>query len=398
MYSTTKLGRAGFFAAAVVAVVATVGIGQSRSQPAESTSCPSTATKGCNVAGITQPNNLEICRGTGTNVHNSATAADQAANLQLWTTQLCNTQPIDPATWVYGPSNDVTLAQQAAPFWNKVMVSMTKGLPIKGTRWADPYGSDYCATAAYAQGTNDFNWADEMHSSLDSSGIWTQWGTITGSIPEPPGISVGTQSAPTNCGLTPTTIAERGEFASSLDEREAQHGADGGGDVFLRPVTSVRDAQEAIFWTFWPPFGHRSQGFSTTQYNSLISANGNAPYRSSYNANIVMMAVIQTVEGAQHADGIAALDGIDALVIDDQDLALHAQNPGGRFNELVEKVTAAANKNVKYLCHLDWSAKPATISCTPPTQRFGLYWPTRRLDGNGMPAGSAATTASLGKE
>lgn len=392
MYTKEKIARSGFGAFTLMAALVTVGVGQARSQSAESASCPSTAIKGCNITGITQPNNLDICPGTGTNVHNSATADDQTSNLQLWTTQLCNTQPIDPATWVYGPSNDATLAQQAAPFWNKVMVSMSKGLPIKGTRWADPYGSDYCATAAYAPGSNDFNWADQMHSSLDNSEIWTAWGTITGSIPEPTNVSVATEGAPTNCGLTPSTIAERGEFASSLDEREAQHGADGGGDVFLRPVTSVRDAQEAIFWTFWPPFGHRSQGFSTAQYNSLITANGNAPYRASYNSNIVMMAVIQTVQGAQNANGIAALDGIDALVIDDQDLKLQG---GG---DLVGQIEGAAQKNQKYLCHLDWSAKPATISCTSPTQRFGMYWPNRRLDGNGMPAGSPTTTASLGKE
>ena len=391
MHTGAKLAKAGLVAAAAIAVIATVGVGQSRSQVSngvvtstntQATSCPSTAANGCNVAGITQPNGLDICQGTGTNVHKSDTTADYAANNMLWTTQLCNTQPIDPATWVYGPNYDLTLLQAAAPFWNKVMVSMTQGLTITGTRWADPYGSDYCATAVYQQGTNDFNWADEMHSAIDNSGLWAAW--------EAP-------SAATYCGLTQTALAERGAFGSSLDEREAQHDADGGGDVFMRPVTSVRDAQEAVFWTFWPPFGHRSLGFSTGQYNTVITANGDAPYRSSYNMNIVMMAVIQGRAGAEAANEIAALDGIDALVIDRQDMAKQAQNFSDVAN-WVAKVTAAASKNKKYLCTLNWSATPATISCTGPALQFGGYWPNRRLDANGMPAGSPTTFASLGKE
>ena len=89
---------------------------------------------------------------------------------------------------------------------------------------------------------NHFTWADQRHSGLDNSQLWPMW--LNTACP----------------GLITRTTAARGALGSSIDEREAQHDADGGAIVFVRPVNSVRDAQEIVFWTFYPPFGHRSQG------------------------------------------------------------------------------------------------------------------------------------------
>jgi hypothetical protein len=332
-------------------------------------SCPST---GCNIPGLTVPNNLDICQGTGTNIH------DPTLFTKGHITQLCNTQPIDPANWVYGPEHDLTAAQQAAPFWNQVMTKMAQGLPVIGRRWSAPDGSDYCNVAPYVDSgpsANHFTWGDERHAALDNSTLWTYWRSNT--------------ICP---GLTYDTTGAKAALGSSLDEREAQHDGDGGAIVFFRPVNSVRDAQEAIFWSFWPPFGHRSQGGAPSNYDAKISQIGAGAYRDSYNMNAVMVAQIATVAGAQAVDGIAALDGIDALYLDDEDLAFQAASVA-QYNQLASAVRAAARAHGKYLCTVDRTATPNVMTCLPSTALSAAdmakrEWPLRRLDSNGMPFGS----------
>src|SRR5882757_4035544 len=209
MHSRAKLTKTRLAAAVVVAVAAMAAsplvLGQS---------CPAT---GCDIPGITVPNNLNICAGTGTNAHDTSQFPHGAS------IKLCNTQPIDPANWVYGPENDLTAAQQTAPFWNVVQTKMAAGLPIVGRRWSASDGSDYCSVAPYVDSgpnANHFTWGDERHAALDNSTLWDKWRTNT------------------NCpGLTTfESIAAKGALGSSLDEREAQHDGDGGAIVFFRPV------------------------------------------------------------------------------------------------------------------------------------------------------------------
>ena len=355
MHSRAKLAKTRLAAAAVVAAaamaVSPLVLGQT---------CPSTATTGCDIPGITVPNGFENCPATGTNVHSGFPV----------TTTLCNNQPIDPATWTYGPRNDLTAAQQAAPFWNQVMARMKLGLPVYGKRWTT--AAEYCSVATYNATNNHFTWADERHGALTNSTLYPTWQNYCP-------------------GLTYDTTAARGALGSSLEEREAQRDADGGADVLFRPVNSVRDAQEAIFWSFWPPFGHRSMG-GTSVYDAKIASIGAAPYRASFNTNLVMVAQIATVAGAQAVSGIAAIDGIDALYLDEEDLAFQSAGVAD-YNQLAKGVRAAAKANGKYLCTVDRTATPNVMTCLPPAQLTAAdlvkrEWPLRRLDGNGMPFGS----------
>ena len=136
--------------------------------------------------------------------------------------------------------------------------------------------------------------------------------------------------------------------------------------MFFRPVNSVRDAQEAVFWSFWPPFGHRSQGGAPSNYDTKINQVGAGAYRDSYNMNAVMIAQIATVAGAQAADGIAALDGIDGLYLDEQDLAFQAAGVAN-YAQLASGVQAAAQAHGKYLCRVNRTASPNVMTCLPPT-------------------------------
>jgi 2-keto-3-deoxy-L-rhamnonate aldolase RhmA len=306
---------------------------QQASQPAKATPCPAS---GCNTPGLTVPNGRMACgEGRGANVH------DSTFNPK---TELCNTGPIDPATWVYGPRHDLTPQQKAAPFYNPVKARMAKGLPVLGTRWGAPDGADYCSVAKYDEAKNHFTWADEGHAPLDNSTLYAKWQNYCS-------------------GLTYDTTAARGAAGSWEDEREAQRDSDGGAILLIRPVNSVRDAQEAIFWNYWPPFGHRSAGGSQV-YDDKIKETKNAPYRDSYNQNLVMIAQITTVAGARAVADIAALDGIHALFLDEDNLRLQSTGVAD-YNQLANAVRAAAKSHNKYLCTVDRKATPQVMACNP---------------------------------
>ncbi len=368
----TRLAAAAVVAAAAIAVSPSV-LGQfgpacSATDPA---CCPSTQTNGCNVTGISVPNGLQLCQ-DGTNIHDPVKYPPGGH-----TTVLCNTQAIDPATWTYGMENDLTPSQEAAPFWNPMMIAMSQGRVVVGHRWSQgtgsgATGSDYCNVYQYNATTNVFTWADQQHAALDNSTLWANWRTQN--------------VCP---GQTASNTAAQGTLGSLGDERESQHDGDGGAMVFIKRVDSVRDAQEAVFWIFWPPFGHRSQGGAPSTYNSAISAVGAGPYRASYNMNAVLIAQISTVAGAQMADGIGALDGIDGLYLDQQDLQFQAG--AANYPALASGVQAAAKKYGKYLCTVDTTVSPQAMTCVPPTMSLTSAdvakreWPLRRIGADGMP-------------
>jgi len=320
------------FAAAAAGLTGTAP--PAMAQGAAPAACPAT---GCKIPGITVPNGLVICKDAGgANVHDVGKIDPKK--------ELCNTGPINPETWVYGPRHDLTPAQDAAPLYSQVAQRIAQGLPFAGTRWGAADGSDYCNVAKYVPGKNDFTWADEAHAPLDASVIYPKWQK--------------------NCpGLTYETTAARGSLGSWVDEREAQHDSDGGAILMIRPVDSVRDAQQAVFWNYWPPFGHRSQGGSNV-YDDVIKATGNAPYRDSYNKNLVMIAQITTVDGAKAANGIAALEGIQALFLDEDNLRLQATGVAN-YDQLAQGVKDAAKANHKYLCTVDPKARPVVMTCNP---------------------------------
>jgi hypothetical protein len=85
------------------------------------------------------------------------------------------------------------------------------------------------------------------------------------------------------------------------------------------------------------------------------------------------------------------LDGIDALLLDDQSLSFASEGLAD-YNELASDVRAAATANRKYLCTIDRTAAPHLMTCLLPIQlsaaELARREPLRRLDGNGMPLGS----------
>lgn len=102
--------------------------------------------------------------------------------------------------------------------------------------------------------------------------------------------------------------------APELIGRALDAGADG---VVVPLVESADQAREAVAATRYPPTGARSFG-------PLRSAALGATDPATADADIVLAVMIETIAGRDHAHEIAAVPGVDAVLVGPVDLALSA--------------------------------------------------------------------------
>jgi 2-keto-3-deoxy-L-rhamnonate aldolase RhmA len=85
-------------------------------------------------------------------------------------------------------------------------------------------------------------------------------------------------------------------------------------------VDTAEEAREVVNWTYFPPLGRRSNGggqvFDTGMYGGVPGG-----YRNTINDNIVLILMIETLEGVQNAEAIAKTPGVSAVFAASGDLA-----------------------------------------------------------------------------
>lgn len=134
--------------------------------------------------------------------------------------------------------------------------------------------------------------------------------------------------------------------------RPPGHGADwisrvldGGAQGLLVPhVSSAREARAVVEAARFPPLGHRSVMGATPAlgYKSLPLGETNRIL----NAETIVIVMIETPEGVESAHEIAAVDGIDMLLIGSNDLCTELGIPG----ELRHPKLRAAYESVAKAC------------------------------------------------
>src|SRR5262249_39100465 len=89
--------------------------------------------------------------------------------------------------------------------------------------------------------------------------------------------------------------------------------------VVVPTVDTVEEAVEARNWTYFPPLGKRSNGggqaFDPSMWGSVPGG-----YRNTINDNIVLVLMIETLEGLKNADAIAKVHGASAVFAASGDL------------------------------------------------------------------------------
>jgi 2-keto-3-deoxy-L-rhamnonate aldolase RhmA len=138
------------------------------------------------------------------------------------------------------------------------------------------------------------------------------------------------------------------ELSKGYVSRLMDAGADG---IMVPMVSTEEEARKLVAWSRFAPVGGRGFG-SSAVYNSFGSLKGDAlSFMQEQNKNTIAIAQIETKEAIENIDRIAAVEGIDVLLIGPNDLAISLGVPGdttGKVNqEAIGKVAAAAKKHNK---------------------------------------------------
>ncbi|HCR00563.1 MAG TPA: hypothetical protein DIU48_14155 [Acidobacteria bacterium] len=221
---------------------------------------------------------------------------------------------------------------QQPTIWNPAKRKLLDGGPMIGgtVRATDP--RTYCTMAAAGY---DFIWVEMQHEAISWEQVARFWRTCPG--PAAPGVRV-----------------------AYADEREIQHATDMGAAVIVVPtVDSVEEARAAVDWTYFPPIGRRSSGGG--QGPSEIWNDVPGGYRQTWNDNVVLFLMIETLEGVESAREIAKIPGVTGLFAASGDLGNFSGFGEGdsEYEALITEVATAAKEAGIHACApLRWANRP----------------------------------------
>lgn len=123
---------------------------------------------------------------------------------------------------------------------------------------------------------------------------------------------------------------------------------DGGAmGVVVPHVDTPEQAKAAVDHCKFPPVGHRSMTGTLPQLG--FENPGGAELPKVMNENIIVVVMLETPQAIENADAIAAVDGVDVLLIGTNDLSAEMGIPGDFGNDRVvaayETTIAAARKH-----------------------------------------------------
>lgn len=243
-----------------------------------------------------------------------------------------NSGRFDPATWKYGTA---FAPPPGTKIWNPVKLKMLAGGKVTGgTLFGATDPAVYCAMANAGY---DFIWTEMQHDQRDWQAAARMWRTC------------------------PHAKAVPGVRVAYTDEREIQHALDAGALVLVVPtVDTAEEAREVVDWTYFPPLGRRSNGggqaFDAAMYGGVPGG-----YRATANDNIVLVLMIETLEGVKNAEAIAKVPGVTAVFAASGDLANFTGYRQGQpdYERVINIVHDAALAAGVRLCGpLSWRDRP----------------------------------------
>lgn len=259
---------------------------------------------------------------------------------------LVNKGPIDPKTWKYGPRDN---PPPNAQIWNPVKRDLLAGKDIVGGTVSSVDPNDYCAEANAGY---NFTWTEIQHGSASWNQVENMWAACPHAKAVP-----GARVAP-----VPDA------------RRDIQHATDEGAMVIIVPqVDTVKEAKQAVDWTYFPPLGQRSNGGGPAFGDSFWGSEPGG-YRNTYNQNVVLIVMIESVKGAMNAAKIARVPGVDAVFAASSDLGSFSgyQEGDADYEKLVKAVHDAALGAGKKLCGpLKWINRPG-FTCFQGNNDAGL--------------------------
>lgn len=139
--------------------------------------------------------------------------------------------------------------------------------------------------------------------------------------------------------------------ASMLSKDCISRSLDAGTTGVMVPMTETEDmAREIVHWSKYPPLGERgfAAGGAPTGYAGGVK---HAQAMAAGNDSVISIAQIETKRAVENAQAIAAVDGIDVLLIGPNDLSISLGVPGDTMNpvmlDAIIRVSDACRANKK---------------------------------------------------
>jgi len=196
-------------------------------------------------------------------------------------------------------------------------------------------------------------------------------------------ISVAAQDS----GIAPIVRVPYGEL--TMATRVLDGGALG---IVIPHVDTAEEAKEIADKLRYPPRGHRSVGGADAQFDYAPPPLGEMT--KAIDEQMLLTVMIETPKAVENAEAIAAVPGIDCLLVGSSDLSMELGIPGGRghqkIQDAVDKVVAACKKHGK------WPGMGGAYSDDLLKMYIGKGMKLI-LSGNDMPLMIAATKALQGR-
>jgi 2-keto-3-deoxy-L-rhamnonate aldolase RhmA len=162
--------------------------------------------------------------------------------------------------------------------------------------------------------------------------------------------------------------------------------------IVIPHVDTPEEAREIADKLRYPPRGHRSVGGADAQFDYAPPPLGEMT--KAIDEQMLLTVMIETPKAVENAEAIAAVPGIDCLLVGSSDLSMELGIPGDRghqkIQDSVDKVVAACKK------HNKWPGMGGAYSDDLLKMYIGKGMKLI-LSGNDMPLMIAATKALQGR-
>jgi len=193
-------------------------------------------------------------------------------------------------------------------------------------------------------------------------------------------------NAVASCGVSPI-VRIRGPDPA-LIKRALDTGAHG---LMVPMINTAAEAELVVRASKFPPLGFRGQGSPFSAWASGITT---PEYLAQANSSLLTIVQIETLEGLKNLDAICAVEGVDAIFIGPNDLALcmlgyaPAAYTEPHYLEAMATIKAAAKK----------AGKPVGILCPDGVKGklASTYWPSVSPTNSGAIGGEGFEMIAVG--
>ena len=216
--------------------------------------------------------------------------AEAASAAESWLTIAGGDGPGRGRHIVFVTGEEYYRSEEGMPMFAKILARRL------GYKCTVLFATDPATYCAMANAGYDFIWTEMQHNSRDWESVARMWNAC------------------------PRAKAVPGVRVAYTDEREIQHALDAGALVLVVPtVDTVEEAIEARNWAYFPPLGRRSNGGGQA-FDPAMWGGVPGGYRQTINDNLVLILMIETLEGLKNADAIAKVPGVTAVFAASGDL------------------------------------------------------------------------------